>query len=85
MGLKLFPTTEEISSPTVTALYVPDPWDWNSLDMALRARGVCFGGSYGKIAQKVFRIGHMGTQADLKLLAGALDILEQVLATKQRT
>jgi len=34
------------------------------------------GGSYGPIAGKVFRLGHMGTQADMGLMNQALDVLE---------
>jgi aspartate aminotransferase-like enzyme len=35
------------------------------------------GGSYGDKAGKVFRLGHMGTQADMGLVRQALDVLEQ--------
>jgi aspartate aminotransferase-like enzyme len=44
---------DDISSPTVTAVTVPDGWTWKQLDSALRASGVCFGGSYGKLEGKV--------------------------------
>ena len=37
------------------------------------------GGSYGSLAGKVFRIGHMGSQADMGLVRKGMDILEKVL------
>jgi aspartate aminotransferase-like enzyme len=80
MGVRLFPTRDAISSPTVTAAYVPDGWTWEALDKALRAEGMAVGGNYGKLAGKVFRIGHMGSQADLALVERGMDVLEGVLA-----
>ncbi len=82
MELTLFPKKEELSSPTVTAPFVPPKWTWKELDQALRARGMVVGGSYGPLAGRVFRIGHMGSQADMDLLCRGMDILEDVLKTK---
>ena len=36
MNVRLFPVRDEISSPTVTAAYVPEGWSWQELDQALR-------------------------------------------------
>lgn len=79
MGVRLFPVRDAISSPTVTAVYVPDGWTWPELDRSLRAQGMAVGGNYGELAGKVFRIGHMGTQANMGLLERGMDVLEQVL------
>ena len=79
MGVELFPVREEICSPTVTAAKIPAGWSWADLDSALRARGVFIGGSYGPLADKVFRIGHMGSQANRELVERGLDVLEEVL------
>ncbi|MFN8468704.1 MAG: aminotransferase class V-fold PLP-dependent enzyme [Caldilineaceae bacterium] len=79
MNVQLFPVRDAISSPTVTAAYVPAGWDWAELDGALRARGVAVGGNYGKLAGKVFRVGHMGSQADMDLVRRGMDALEEVL------
>ena len=38
------------------------------------------GGSWEKLAGKVFRIGHMGSQADLDLVRRGMDVLEEALA-----
>ncbi len=45
---------------------------------------VCFAllartGSYGKLAGKVFRIGHMGSQARMELVEKALNVLEEIV------
>lgn len=80
MGLGLFPADEAASSPTVTALEVPDGWSWERLDGALRERGVALGGNWGPLQGKVFRVGHMGDQARTELVDQAMDALAEVLA-----
>jgi aspartate aminotransferase-like enzyme len=79
MGVELFPVEEKICSPTVTAAKVPKGWTWPGLDRALRGRGMAVGGSYGPLAGKVFRLGHMGSQAKEKLVEKGMNILEEVL------
>jgi aspartate aminotransferase-like enzyme len=79
MTVELFPNREEICSPTVTAARIPAGWSWAELDSALRARGMVVGGSYGPLADKVFRIGHMGSQANRELLERGMNLLEEVL------
>jgi aspartate aminotransferase-like enzyme len=79
MGVELFPVREEICSPTVTAAKIPSGWSWADLDSALRQRGLVVGGSYGPLADKVFRIGHMGSQAKRELVERGMDILAEVL------
>ena len=79
MGLRLFPKSESYSSPTVTAFYVPEKFSWPEFDGALREKGLAVGGNYGKLAGRVFRIGHMGSQADCDLVHGAMDIIREIL------
>jgi aspartate aminotransferase-like enzyme len=79
LGLTLFPAPGAVSSPTVTAVNVPDGWTWPDFDRSLRKRGLVVGGNYGVLAGKVFRLGHMGTQADLSLVKQALAILQDTL------
>ena len=81
MGIALLPVREEISSPTVTAAKLPSGWTWPELDGALRAKGMAVGGSYGPLAGKVFRIGHMGAQAQHALVNRGMDTLEEVLSS----
>ncbi|HRV98202.1 MAG TPA: alanine--glyoxylate aminotransferase family protein, partial [Aminobacteriaceae bacterium] len=78
-SVALYPKREALCSPTVTAALVPQGWTWNELNGALRSRGMAVGGSYGPLAGKVFRIGHMGSQADMKLVEEGMDVLENVL------
>lgn len=79
MGLKLYAAEESLASPTVTAIMVPDGWRWEDFDAALREEGLAVGGSYGALAGKVFRIGHMGSQADINLVKQGMDIIEKVI------
>jgi aspartate aminotransferase-like enzyme len=78
LGLEIFPTPEAVSSPTVTAVKVPPGIDWADFDRRLRQHGLVVGGNYGPLAGKVFRLGHMGTQADHSLVKKALDVIEAV-------
>lgn len=80
MGITLWPAEEAFCAPTVTAANLPEGWSWEALDQALRRHGMVVGGIYGPLAGKVFRIGHMGTQANMALIEEGMDLLEQVLA-----
>jgi len=78
-GLKLVPVDERYASNTVTAVYWPENVDGNAI--AKRAReefGVVFGGGQGKLAGKIFRVGHLGwfTKDDV---VKALDVVERLL------
>jgi aspartate aminotransferase-like enzyme len=80
LGLDLYPQQARYSSPTVTAVAMPAALDWDELDKRLRRRGVVVGGNYGPLAGKVFRLGHMGSQARLDLVQEALVALREALA-----
>ncbi|KAI7830280.1 pyridoxal phosphate-dependent transferase [Gamsiella multidivaricata] len=84
MGLRLWWDNEHASlgSASVTAIRVPENTTWEELDQKLRKDGVIFGGSYGQTANALFRIGHMGTQADMETVTYALDVLERIVAQK---
>lgn len=82
LGIRLFPAEEAYNSPTVTAAYVPEGWSWPEFDRALRRHGMAVGGNYGELAGKVFRIGHMGSQADFALIERGLEVIRRVLAEK---
>jgi aspartate aminotransferase-like enzyme len=81
LGLSLFPAPDAISSPTVTAVKVPGNIGWQAFDQRLRQRGLVVGGNYGPLAGKVFRLGHMGVQADQDLACRALDVIKDVCKT----
>lgn len=80
-GYELFPAPGAVHSPTVTAVKVPPSITWPAFDARLRERGLVVGGSYGPLAGKVFRLGHMGSQASLPLVNQAIEILEDVCRT----
>ena len=77
-GLSLFPAPDAMQSPTVTAVKVPTQISWKVFDQRLRHRGLVVGGNYGPLADKVFRLGHMGTQANPDLMQQALNVIEEV-------
>ena len=79
LGLALYPVREDSCSPTVTALQMPASLDWPTLNARLRRRGMAVGGNYGPLAGKVFRIGHMGTQATDDLLERGAAALREAL------
>ncbi|OQX86802.1 aminotransferase [candidate division KSB1 bacterium 4484_87] len=83
MGLQVFPEDESICSPTVTAVKVPENLTWNYLNKRLRARGMAVGGSLGKLANRVFRIGHMGCQANMDIVEHGMDILEYIMLSSR--
>ena len=79
IGVKLFTKPEAAPAPTVTAAMVPEKFTWPEWKKALRDRGLVVSGSFGPMANKVFRLGHMGAQADLGLMVQALDAIEDAL------
>jgi aspartate aminotransferase-like enzyme len=79
LGLELFPRTDTVASPTVTAVSLPDGCDWAALQSELRRQQLHVGGSYGRLSGKVLRIGHMGSQADKALVAKAIGVLGRAL------
>ena len=79
LGMELFPEPGAVASPTVTAARIPQGRDWPGWRQSLRERGLIVGGSFGPMAGKVFRLGHMGMQADAGLMAKALDVLAKAL------
>jgi aspartate aminotransferase-like enzyme len=80
MGLALFPTADAMPAPTVTAVNVPQGISWQEFDAKLRREGLVVAGSYGPMANNVFRLGHMGTQADTDLVAQAIEVINRVLS-----
>lgn len=81
MGLTLYPAPRAVQSPTVTAINVPEGITWQELDRRFRVYGLVAGPNYGPLANKVFRLGHMGTQADKALVDQACDVIEKVIKT----
>lgn len=79
MGVKLFTAPEAVNSPTVTAALVPDGVAWKEWQARLRSLGLIVTGSFGPMAGTVFRLGHMGVQADVALMDKALAAVRQAM------
>ncbi|MFO8084961.1 MAG: aminotransferase class V-fold PLP-dependent enzyme [Desulfobacterales bacterium] len=77
MGFALFPAADAVPSPTVTAVNIPLGWSWKEFDNFLRKNGLVVGGSLGPMEGKVFRLGHMGSQADMPLVKASLEIIKR--------
>jgi pyridoxamine--pyruvate transaminase len=88
MGLSIWAASEEIASPTTTAVRTPDGVDEKALRQAARQRyGVVFSSGRGETLGKLTRVGHMGPTAQpiyaiaaLTALGGALNAGGQKLA-----
>ena len=69
LGLSLFPEEEKYASNTVTAVKAPEKLDVPKLLQILRDEyNVVLAGGQGKLAGKIFRIGHLGwvTKDDIR-------------------
>jgi pyridoxamine--pyruvate transaminase len=65
MGVELWPRREEYAAGCVTAIRVPEGISRAATLEHIRDRyGVMLSGGYGELADKLFRIGHMGPAAD---------------------
>ena len=79
LGIKLWTAPDAVNAPTVTAAMIPDGFTWPEWKEALRRRGLICTGSFGPMDGKVFRLGHMGTQAQPYLMEQALDAIAATL------
>jgi len=74
-GLPLCAVSPELYSDTVSAIYVPDGLDSDTLvNHAYNAYGVSYGIGLGEMAGKAFRIGHLGAMTEVIALAGIATI-----------
>lgn len=78
LGIELWNSPQSLSATTVTAARIPAGVDWIEWRTALRQQGLVVSGSFGPMAGKVFRLGHMGTQASVGLVSQALEAIERV-------
>lgn len=79
MGLQVYVEDDIARSPTATACLVPPNMDWKTLDRKLRESNVVLGGTFGEVENLLFRVGHMGIQANMELVKIAMDNLEQII------
>ena len=74
LGFQLFADPAN-RSKTVTAALIPDGLDWKAFNSEITRRGVVLAGGQGKLAGKVFRVGHLGSVIVDEIL-GAIATLE---------
>ena len=79
-GLDLCAARPSLYSNTVSTVRVPDGFDGNEfVALAASKYAVAFGTGLGKVAGKVFRIGHLGSMTDVMALSG-IATAEMVMA-----
>jgi alanine-glyoxylate transaminase/serine-glyoxylate transaminase/serine-pyruvate transaminase len=79
-GLEILCKDERAYSPVLTAILMPQGYDADNFrKVALEHFDISLGAGLGKIAGKVFRIGHLGDTNDLTIL-GALAGVEMSLS-----
>jgi aspartate aminotransferase-like enzyme len=81
LGLRLLAADPETASPTVTALYFPDALIGEKSEAVFktwRELGLVVGEGQGKLAGKIFRIGHLGAVHEDDVVA-TVEVLERGL------
>ena len=78
MGYMPYVQDLQFAASTVSAFLIPERYTWVAFDKQLRNKGLVVGGSYGPLAGKIFRLGHMGSQSNRNLIDPALDILKDL-------
>ena len=76
LGFELF-ADQRFASKTVTAAHVPDGLDWKAFNADIKRQGVVLAGGQGKLAGKIFRLGHLGS-VTVDEIIGAMSVLEIV-------
>lgn len=79
LNIALWPAPEAVSSPTVTAARIPYGFTWPQWRDKLAKEGLVVGGSLGPMSGKVFRLGHMGAQADSLRMSRALKVIARAM------
>ena len=74
LGFRLFADREH-ASRTVTAVHLPEGIDWKTFNGEVKRRGVVLAGGQGKLAGRVFRLGHLGS-VTLSDVLGAIAAVE---------
>lgn len=75
---------EGARSPTVSTICLPGGVTANAMVKAVAARGFTIGGGYGKVAERAFRVGHMGdhtVETVTACLAACTDALHELRGT----
>lgn len=76
LGFELFADAAN-RSRTVTAAWIPEGLDWKAFNGEVKRRGLVLAGGQGKLAGRIFRMGHLGSVTVDEILA-AIATLEAV-------
>ncbi|HEX2753855.1 MAG TPA: alanine--glyoxylate aminotransferase family protein [Candidatus Limnocylindrales bacterium] len=82
LGFELF-ADPRAASKTVTAARLPEGHDWKAFNGAIKSHGVILAGGQGKLAGKIFRLGHLGSVTVEEIL-GVIAVLERVAVEQGR-
>jgi aspartate aminotransferase-like enzyme len=82
LGFELF-ADERFASRTVTAAKLPEGHDWKTFNGAIKAHSVVLAGGQGKLAGRIFRLGHLGSVTVEEVL-GVIAVLETVALEQGR-
>jgi aspartate aminotransferase-like enzyme len=77
LGFRLLAPADH-ASDTVTAAWLPEDLEWSVLNGALKSRGLVLAGGQGKLAGRIFRVGHLG-YVSVEDVAAAVSIVEASL------
>jgi aspartate aminotransferase-like enzyme len=86
LGLRLLPSSLDVASPTVTAVFFPDTLAGEKSEAVFktwRELGLVVGEGQGKLSGKIFRIGHLGAVYEPDVVA-TVDALERGLEMQAR-
>jgi aspartate aminotransferase-like enzyme len=76
LGFVLFAEASH-RSPTVTAAWIPEGLDWKAFNGDLKQRNLVLAGGQGRLAGRIFRVGHLGAVTVDEILS-AISTLEAV-------
>jgi aspartate aminotransferase-like enzyme len=76
LGFELFADPAH-ASKTVTAVRLPEGHEWKPFNTAIKSHGVVLAGGQGKLAGRIFRLGHLGSVTVDEIL-GVIAVLERV-------
>ena len=82
LGFELF-ADPRFASRTVTAAILPEGHDWKAFNGAIKGHGVVLAGGQGKLAGKIFRLGHLGSVTVGEII-DAIAVLERVTVEQGR-
>lgn len=79
-GFEMLQNQPSLRSPSVTAIHLPPGHSWYKFNALLVAKGLQVGrGMLPEHRDRLFRIGHMGPQANIESLKQALSIITETI------